>query len=79
MQYETVSGVRRIKAVVDGAGRAYNFKYMANYPDWVESVADPSGRKTTLTYSGNNLNKITFADGEAVTFSYHSEGIIHKV
>ncbi len=79
VQYETVSGVRRIKAVVDGAGRAYNFKYMANYPDWVESVADPSGRKTTLTYSGNNLNKITFADGEAVTFSYHSEGIIHKV
>lgn len=79
IQYETVSGVRRIKAVKDGAGRAYNFTYSADLPSRVTAIADPSGRKTQFAYSSNNLIKITFADGEAVSVSYHSAGIIHKI
>lgn len=38
--------------------------------------ADRNGNKTTLTYSGGDLSKVTDPSGRSVTFTYNSDGTV---
>lgn len=71
VQYESVSVTTRIKSITDGAGRAYTFQYPSNNANLVESITDPSGRKTQFGYYWGTVTYITFADGKFVQMSYN--------
>lgn len=79
VEYETVSGVRRIKCIRDGAGRAYNFYYVSSNPDWILDIKDPAGRNTHFGYTSYNLIDITFADGKVIKMSYGSNAMLQEI
>ncbi len=77
--YETVSSVRRIKQIIDGAGRAYTFTYDPDYPKLITAITDPAGRKTSFLSPYWKFSKILFADGEKVELSYNSSDLVQQI
>ena len=60
--------IRRIKTV-STLGRDLTFAY-ASGTDLLKSVTDPSGRKVSFTYDGNNLASLKDAKGQTTSFTY---------
>jgi len=81
VQYETVSGVTRMKSVTDGAGRVYTFLYgWSGQAEMVTGVKDPAGRVTEIVYNGDfTVNSLKFADGKTVHLLYDSNYLMTEI
>ena len=80
----------RIDKIVDGAGHTYKFTYNVKESngvemDYVSRITDDGGREYRFYVSSGLLQKVTYPDGNEVTFDYNissgdsSEGRINAV
>ncbi|MDV3426779.1 MAG: DNRLRE domain-containing protein, partial [Bacillota bacterium] len=60
-----------LKTIKDGADRIFILDTEAD--GRLSAINDPSGRKTSYTYTGDQLTKIIYPDGKYTTYTYDSD------
>ncbi len=63
----------RLIVVRDSVGQKLELTYLGNV---LHTMKDPANRITTFEYTGKNLTKVTFPDGNTKKFAYNSFGLM---
>ncbi len=78
IEYTSFGGYLMISGIKDGAGHRLGITRDPT-TSYISYITDEAGRKTTYSYTGSNLTKITYPDGTFTTFTYTSDNMLSTV
>lgn len=70
---------KRIKAIMDGAGRVFTLTYSQDSDgnnEHLIQIVSPAGEKKVFAYSDGNLISVTDVDSKRITYTYDNKGLL---